>query len=776
MRLVEATAGSRPRLKFVLAGIGTKGDVFPLLALGRELVSRGHPCDLLSNEGYAELAQQHGLSFCPVTTSQTNNLVSGRENLEQHVFPSYAPTFAYFAEQTRRATPLAIVNLDGCSASNLMCDRYALPSCRIYVQPQGIASVLRPPWPFRKKLEGRLSATYKKYGLPQIYAQRSAPPYLIARINDYRREADPTPKLQRRRRQAEGVRHYFRSLKERRAAVAFVMIAGACAQLLGIVSPALSQVLIDQVIQPVRREWLFPVLAVMIGATLASLLLQWLYQLTLAHLQTALKSKLTNQMGRRLLRLPLEFVESRSRGDLMQRVTSHAGLGPLLTQAALGLFQAFFILVLAALMLAYDVRLGALALGIDLMRLVVVRKTREDARQRSAGELAGRARENSVVLQATASAEMVKAFGLEARLEQWYERRLSERLRWTQKAARLNFGAGAWLSLFDGAARAAILWFGGMKVISFQMPLGVFAGFLAIRGLLGPPLTSVWSTVESWLEFRSVLARSDEVLSQPAETEVRRQCADGLRGQLTLKNVGFRYGSGAPWVLRGVSLVIEPGDHVALIGPSGQGKSTLLEILAGVLVPSEGEVLLDGVPVGQCEERSLARAFGTVVGAPIVTAGTIRENLILRLPDASDEEVRDAARAACFEEVVTRTPQGYETRLESEGANLSGGERQRLGLAQALLGRPRVLFLDEATCFLDAATEKRVLDNLLGTGATVVSVAHRPAVIQASHRVFLIRDGRVSNAASQRADGPDREKAIGPARYPFERDSPMAWL
>jgi ABC-type bacteriocin/lantibiotic exporter with double-glycine peptidase domain len=127
-----------------------------------------------------------------------------------------------------------------------------------------------------------------------------------------------------------------------------------------------------------------------------------------------------------------------------------------------------------------------------------------------------------------------------------------------------------------------------------------------------------------------------------------------------------------------------------------------------------------------------------------VVDGTIRDNVVLRLPEADDDAVRAAADAACFTEVVARTPAGYETKLDVQGTNLSGGERQRLGLTQALLGQPQILFMDEATCFLDAATEGRVIANTLRAGMTVVSVAHRPAVIDASAQVFLVRDGQVS--------------------------------
>ncbi|MEY2931011.1 MAG: hypothetical protein RL033_1760 [Pseudomonadota bacterium] len=573
-------------------------------------------------------------------------------------------------------------------------------------------------------------------------------------------QLEPGPKFEARSRRSEGILRYWKNLSQRKQALAFVMLAGACAELLGVVAPAINQLLIDEVIRPLRREWLLPVMGVLVLSTAASLVLSWLFQMALSRLQTSMRSSLTDQLGRRLLRLPLEFVGSRSRSDLLQRVGSHAALGDLLTKTSLGVFQGLFALALATLMLAYDPMLGALALGIDLLRIVVLRFAREDSRQRSAGELAARAREHTVVMQATSSAEAVKSFGLEQRLEQWYERRLSDRLIWTKKVARLTSGAGSWLTLFDGAARAMVFWVGGIKVINFEMSLGVFAGFLAIRSLLGGPLAAVWTTLEGWLEFRSVLARSDELLAQPT-VEYGNFSADSLRGRLELRDVGFRYSSGSPWIVRNVSITIEPGEHVAFIGPSGQGKSTLLSIAAGILKPTEGEILLDGVAISKCDERSLARAIGTVVGAPIVTAGTVRENAVIRLPEATDADVLEAAEAACFAEVVAKMPQGFESAMEPEGSNLSGGERQRLGITQALLGRPRVLFLDEATCFLDAETESRVLANFLRVGVTVISVAHRPRVIEASQQVFRVEDGKVTKLPPS-----ERPKSVAGAPSP----------
>jgi ABC-type bacteriocin/lantibiotic exporter with double-glycine peptidase domain len=561
-----------------------------------------------------------------------------------------------------------------------------------------------------------------------------------------------TGKLVRRRRASPGFARYFSELKTGKAAVLFLLIAGAVTQLLAVISPALQQVLVDEVIAPARLSWLMPLLGAQVLVLVSGLALSWPNQMVLLRLQTSLVARLTHQLGRRLLRLPLTFVEMRSRGDLVQRVSSHAALAGLLTRTVTGAFQLLFALSLAALMLAYDVKLAALVLGIDLLRVLFVRRSREDSRQRSAGELAARGSETSIVLQAASSGELIQAFGIEKRLEAWYATRLSERLEWTIRAARLGRGVNSWLSVFDGLAQALVLWFGASQVIDSEMTLGVFSGFLAIRGLLKGPLSSVVGTVEGWLEFRGVVSRTDEILRQEPHQFGPRN-VDALAARLELRNVGFRFSAGSPWIFRGVSLCVQAGQNVTLVGPSGQGKSTLLRILAGILRPTEGQVLLDGVDLRECDADSLARKLGAVVGAPVVVDGSVRENLRLRRPRATDEEIREAARTACFEEVVRRLRSGYDSPLSAQSTSLSGGELQRLGLSQALVGRPSILLLDEATCFLDQETESRVIHNVKDAGTTLVSVAHRQAVINASGVVFRVQGGKVSPEPSRQAPG-----------------------
>jgi rhamnosyltransferase subunit B len=179
--------------KIVLAGIGTKGDLLPLLALGRELVRRGHQCHLLGNEGAAALAASHGLGFTPVTVEQTDNTVSDQDNLEHHVFPSYRPTADYFREQMARTQPLVVVNSSAYCATNLSCEKYGLPVCRVHLAPNNLRSLIRPPWPYREKLEGPLAATYRKYFLPDLFARLNRSRLFIPALNPFRAELGLAP-------------------------------------------------------------------------------------------------------------------------------------------------------------------------------------------------------------------------------------------------------------------------------------------------------------------------------------------------------------------------------------------------------------------------------------------------------------------------------------------------------------------------------------------------------------------------------------------------------
>jgi ATP-binding cassette subfamily B protein len=196
-------------------------------------------------------------------------------------------------------------------------------------------------------------------------------------------------------------------------------------------------------------------------------------------------------------------------------------------------------------------------------------------------------------------------------------------------------------------------------------------------------------------------------------------------------------------VLRDVSLTIEPGQNIAIVGRSGSGKSTLAKLIVGLLQPTEGTVMYDGHNLAELDLKALRRRIGVVPQAPYVFAGSIRDNIALVDPGAPSDRIVAAARRACVDEDVAQMPMGYETMVADGGATLSGGQRQRLALARALVSDPAVLVLDEATSSLDARTEQGVMESLTGLRSTRVVIAHRLSTVVNADRIIVIERGQI---------------------------------
>jgi ABC-type bacteriocin/lantibiotic exporter with double-glycine peptidase domain len=215
-------------------------------------------------------------------------------------------------------------------------------------------------------------------------------------------------------------------------------------------------------------------------------------------------------------------------------------------------------------------------------------------------------------------------------------------------------------------------------------------------------------------------------------------------GSIEFRDVGFRFTHRGPWTLHNVSFAIGRGEHIAVIGASGQGKSTLGLLMCGLLPPTEGAVLIEGEGVLEYDRQALSKRMGVVLQEPLILEGSLAHNLSLREPDCSADELLRSAELARLDELLQRLPDGFASKIEAQGRNLSGGERQRLAIAQAMLGKPDIVVLDEATSALDFELEDQVMNNIEATGATIISITHRETIIRRAQRVFVVNDGRVS--------------------------------
>jgi ATP-binding cassette subfamily B protein RaxB len=250
--------------------------------------------------------------------------------------------------------------------------------------------------------------------------------------------------------------------------------------------------------------------------------------------------------------------------------------------------------------------------------------------------------------------------------------------------------------------------------------------------------------------------------AQPEQPGSERDLGD-LSASIELRNVSFQYSSNDPMVLKDVNLMIGEGECVAITGPSGSGKTTLIKIILGLIAPTQGEVLIGGVPLMEAGLHNYRRAVATVMQDDHLFSGTIGENVTFFAPEPDDEFVTECATIAAIHDEIARMPMRYNTIVGNIGTSLSGGQRQRLLLARALYRRPKILVLDEATSHLDLRNEKLINLAIKGMRLTRVIVAHRPETVAMADRTIAVKDGTVICSAGQHAAPPLPEQSLDAA-------------
>jgi ABC-type bacteriocin/lantibiotic exporter with double-glycine peptidase domain len=338
----------------------------------------------------------------------------------------------------------------------------------------------------------------------------------------------------------------------------------------------------------------------------------------------------------------------------------------------------------------------------------------------------------------------IKASGVEHRaLDHWsnlFFQRLNISLRRSQLSAVVDTATNAMHTL----SPLLLLWVGAWLVLSGTISLGTMLALNALALAFLNPLSSLVLNAHRLQLVRGYLDRLMDVLeAEPEQAFGGVQSAAQLTGLIEVRNVSFRYDANAPWVLRNISLRIDPGQKVALVGPTGSGKSTLAMLLLGLYSPTMGEISYDGIPLGHLVYGTVRSQFGVVLQESSVFSGTIRQNIAFNDPELPLESITKAARLAAIHDEIMAMPMAYETLISENGTGLSGGQRQRLCIARALAGSPAILLLDEATSHVDSVTEEAINRNLSRLECTRVVIAHRLSTVRDADLIVVLRGGAI---------------------------------
>ncbi|RFC50720.1 MAG: ATP-binding cassette [Verrucomicrobia bacterium] len=349
---------------------------------------------------------------------------------------------------------------------------------------------------------------------------------------------------------------------------------------------------------------------------------------------------------------------------------------------------------------------------------------------------------------------LVRSFGEEAQAERELDRSSESfaRSRVSQSYVNALFGT----YVYVGMQLLSLIVIAGGSVLAIQgkLTIGTLFAFMAGFGYILTPVHMFIGMSEPYFAAQEGYDSIKELIdSKYVETWHGTRREERIRGDIVYENVSFFYPS-APdkIVIKDLNLTIRPGEHLAFVGPSGSGKSTLANLLLGLYAPTSGRILIDGVPQSEWDMRWIRRQMAVVMQESILLSGSVGENIRFAKPDASDAEIRAAAKLANAEEFILKMPEGFKTPVGERGVSLSGGQRQRIAIARSVLRNPPVLILDEATSALDYESERLIQEALerLAQGRTVITIAHRLSTIKNADRIVVLHNGQIAEQGGYR--------------------------
>ena len=529
-----------------------------------------------------------------------------------------------------------------------------------------------------------------------------------------------------------------------------LFIASLCLQIFGLGVPLLTKVIIDQVI-PLRLTSIVPLLGIgVLSLLLAQLVVLMLRSFLLIYLECRIDMHMYPSFFDHLFMLPLKFFQQRSTGDILTRVSSNTTIRDIVsTQFLSTVLDGSLVVVYIIILLWQSWSFGLVVLVIGILQFVLLLGTKNEFRLRSDRELEAIGKSQGYVAEILAGMTTVKAAGAEQRAFQKWSNLFCDQLNSSIRRIYLSSILETSITVLRIVSPLLLLWLGVIQVLNGTMQLGTMIALNALASIFVTPLASLASSATQLPIIRSHLERIGDVMEADIEQEVQQaQEPPHLTGHIQLQDVSFKYDANSPSVLKDITVDIAPGQKVAIVGPTGSGKSTLGKLLLGLYLPTEGEILYDGIPLRSLNYQSVRSQFGVIMQDASIFSGSIWQNVAFNNPGMDMESIVNAAKLAALDGDIQQMPMGYETYVAEAGNALSGGQRQRLAIARALANNPSILLLDEATSALDVITEHIIEQNLKSLACTQIIIAHRLSTVRDADTILVLNQGSIVESGS----------------------------
>lgn len=534
---------------------------------------------------------------------------------------------------------------------------------------------------------------------------------------------------------------FWTQLRGSTHALVQILILSVILEVFVIAGPFYLQLTIDEVIARGDTDLLI-VLALGFGLlTAIKIASSAIRSLVILIVQNVLHFQIGARLFRHLLRLPIAYFEKRHIGDILSRFAS---IEPIRSALAEGMITAtidgLMAIATLAMIFVYSTQLALVVLAAFLLYVAVRLGLYRLLRIRSLAAIETKAHENSTFIETMRAVQSLKIFNRESERETQWLNRYADVVNANIRLGRTRVAFSAINDALFGLENIVTIYLAARLALSNSLTIGMIFAFMSYKQHF---IEKAVQMVEKALDFRILelhLERLADIALSPLEHghDQFLTYARQIEGRIELRNVSFRYAETEPFVLEDISFIIEPGEFVTVMGPSGGGKTTLIKIMLGLLEPTRGEVLIDGIPLSTMGPRAYREHVGAVMQEDQLLSGSIADNICFFDPSFNQERMIQCAHLAGIHEEIMTMPMTYNSLIGDMGSSLSGGQKQRVMLARALYRQPRILFLDEGTAHLDVDNEKHINDSLKSLEMTRISVAHRPEMSSGADRVLRI--------------------------------------